>query len=175
MLTRARMIMAVTLLAGCASVQLDPQRVVATTAASFNAKLGLNSVSVPLGSQLVAASVDGKSAFCTVKPAFFAIAEARQVCFTDTGKTGILDHYYVLGTLRSLIYDAHIPYTLGSTTVVAAPPEPMVSAADVAECEYQAQAATVTEPGLIMPAFDAANLRNLCLRAKAARRAEGLR
>jgi invasion protein IalB len=100
------------LLAGCASVQLDRQKPAATTLAPFNAQLGLNRVSVPEGSRLAAASIDGKTAFCTLQPAWFALGEARSVCFTDEARTGYLDSYYVLGTLRSLTYNAHIPYTL---------------------------------------------------------------
>ncbi len=105
-------------LAGCAlgSVQLDPQKEVATTIAPFDAKLGFNRVTVPVGSRLAAATIDGEPAFCTTQPAFFAMGEARGVCFTDAGKTGYLDRYYVLGTIKNLRYDAHIPYTLNSET-----------------------------------------------------------
>jgi hypothetical protein len=166
-------VVAALILAGCASVQIDPQKTAATTVAPFDAQLGFNSVSVPEGSRLVAASVDGKPAFCTLRPAWFALGEARNVCFTDDARTGYLDHYYVLGTLRTLTYEAHIPYTIDPGAVVTNS-RPMVSDADVAECAYQAQLATVTERGLIMPAIDAANLRTLCLQVKAARRAEGL-
>ena len=100
------------ILAGCASVQLDPQPAVGTRLAPFNAQIGLNRISVPSGSRLLAASVDGKPAFCTTQPAWFAIGEARRVCFTDDARSGYLSHYYVLGTLRSLTYDANIPYSL---------------------------------------------------------------
>jgi hypothetical protein len=93
-------------LAGCAPIQLDPQQQVATTLAPFNAQIGLNRISVPSGSRLLAASVDGKPAFCTIQPAWFALGEARRVCFTDDARSGYLSHYYVLGTLRSLTYDA---------------------------------------------------------------------
>jgi hypothetical protein len=88
-------------LAGCAPIQLDPQQQVATTLAPFNAQIGLNRISVPSGSRLLAASVDGKPAFCTIQPAWFALGEARRVCFTDDARSGYLSHYYVLGTLRA--------------------------------------------------------------------------
>jgi hypothetical protein len=56
--------------AGCASVQLDPQPQVATTLAPFNAQK----------SRLLAASVDGKPAFCTIQPAWFALGEPAPAC-----------------------------------------------------------------------------------------------
>jgi hypothetical protein len=106
-------------LASCASVQLDPQPAVATTHVPFNAQIGFNRISVPSESRLLAASVDGKPAFCTIQPAWFAIGEARRVCFTDDARSGYLSHYYVLGTLRSLTYDANIPYSLDPGGIAA--------------------------------------------------------
>lgn len=106
----------VLLLTSCASVQIDPQQPIATTLAPFNAQLGLNRVSVPEGSRLAGALIDGKAAYCTVDPAWFAIGEARSVCFTDEARSGYLDKYYVLGTLKTLTYEAHIPYTINPTS-----------------------------------------------------------
>jgi hypothetical protein len=116
---RTTVLAACLMLAACASVQIDPQQHVATTLAPFNAQIGFNRVSVPSGSPLVAASVDGKPAFCTVRAAWFAIGEARSVCFTDEANDGHLTRYYVLGTLRSLTYEANIPYSLMTKSDVA--------------------------------------------------------
>jgi hypothetical protein len=77
----------------CASVLVDPQKTAATTLAPFNAQLGFNRVSVPEGSRLAAASIDGKPAFCTIQAAWFALGEARSVCFTDDARTGYFNHY----------------------------------------------------------------------------------
>jgi hypothetical protein len=159
-------------LAGCASVRLNAQREAATTLAPFDAQLGLNRVSVPSGSELLAASIDGHAAFCTKEAAWFALGEARGVCFTDTARSGYLDRYYVEGTLRSLTYSAHIPYLIEPAGAPGSRPSATVTAADMAECVYQAQLATVGERGILMPAVDAANLQALCFKAAAARNAE---
>jgi hypothetical protein len=158
-------------LAGCPSVQLNTQGEAATTLAPFDAQLGLNRVSVPSGSQLLAASIDGHPAFCTKEAGWFALGEARGVCFTDATGSGYLDRYYVQGTLRSLTYSAHIPYLVEPASSPDSRPSATVTAADMAECAYQAQLATVGERGILMPAVDAANLRALCLKAAAARNA----
>jgi hypothetical protein len=78
-------------LAGCASVQLNTQGEAATTLAPFDAQLGLNRVSVPSGSQLSAASIDGHPAFCTKEAAWFALGDARGVCFTDAAESEVRD------------------------------------------------------------------------------------
>jgi hypothetical protein len=165
-------------LAGCASVQLDPQQQVATTLAPFNAQIGLNRISVPSGSRLLAASVDGKPAFCTIQPAWFALGEARRVCFTDDARSGYLSQYYVLGTLRSLTYDANIPYTLdpGGIAALQAAAPPVLTQEDVLFCQMQGQmtagAADQGHGGMIYSALNAAaagaQVRNTCLQMRAA-------
>ena len=171
---------AVTLaLAGCASVQLDPQPAVATTLAPFNAQIGLNRISVPSGSRLLAASVDGKPAFCTTQPAWFALGEARRVCLTDDARSGYLSHYYVLGTLRSLTYDANIPYSLdpgGIAALKAVAPPPALTQEDVLFCQMQGQmtagVADQGHGGIIYSGLNAAaagaQVRNTCLQMRAA-------
>jgi hypothetical protein len=160
---------------GCASVQLDPQKPAATTLAPFNAQLGLNRVSVANGSQLAAASIDGKAAFCTLQPAWFALGEARSVCFTDDAKSGYLDHYYVLGTSRSLTYEAHIPYALNgparpvaSVTQASAPMDwqggpkdargNAVPTKDAALDQHGGKAPTPITPSVTGPAQDDADV-----------------
>src|SRR5690242_7288117 len=113
----SRRFLPIVLLATCAQVQVDGNRPAAVTSTPFAAKLGFNRVEVAENSRLSAATIDGKPAFCTPFPAYFAIGESRAVCFTDPDGTGYLTSYYVLGTLRSQTFDAHIPYTLvGSTS-----------------------------------------------------------
>jgi hypothetical protein len=165
-------------LAGCASVQVDPQPAVATTLAPFNAQIGFNWISVPSGSRLLAASVDGKPAFCTIQPAWFALGEARRVCFTDDARSGYLSHYYVLGTLRSLTYDANIPYALdpGGIVGLEAMAPSQLTREDVLYCQMQGQMtsgiADQGHGGIIYSAPNAAvagaQVRNTCLQMRAA-------
>ena len=113
--------LAISPLMGCASVQINPSRDVATTQAPFEATLGLGTrISVAEGAKLDIATVDGKAAFCTSGPAYFSLGEARPICFFDSANSGYLDKYYVLGTLRSLTYDAHVPYSMIDNIAVKA-------------------------------------------------------
>jgi hypothetical protein len=160
--------------AGCASVQIDPQPPVATTLAPFNARLGLNHISVPSGSLLRAASLDGKPALCTERPAYFALGESRSICFMDEAGSGRFSQYYVLGTLRSLTYPADVPYALGPGATaalqsVASPtPEQIDSRRRTdAECRYEAAQGSANTPGLLMPAAVFGNLYRLCMQARA--------
>ncbi len=107
---------AAALLAGCSATHIDTQRIAAVTTAPFSERLGFNKVSVPSGSPLYAAWVDDKPAFCTVNPAWFAILEARTVCFTDAANSGYLTRYYVADTLAGLTNEAHIPYIVAPAT-----------------------------------------------------------
>jgi hypothetical protein len=165
-------------LAGCASVQLDPQPTVATTLAPINAQIGINRISVPSGSRLLAASVDGKPAFCTTQPAWFALGEARRICLADDARSGYLSHYYVLGTLRSLTYDANIPYSLhpGGIAALQAVAPPALTQEDVLFCQMQGQmtagVADQGHGGMIYSALNAgaagAQVRDTCLQMRAA-------
>jgi hypothetical protein len=105
-------ILPITLLAACANVQVDGNSPAAVTGAAFAATLGFARVEVPANSRLSAAVIDGKPAFCTPFPAYYVPGERRAVCFFDNDRTGYLTSYYVLGTLRSETFDAHIPYAL---------------------------------------------------------------
>jgi hypothetical protein len=177
-------------LIGCSSVQLDPQRPAATTLAPFNAQLGLNRVSVPVGSALAPALVDGQPSYCTVQPAWFALGESRSVCFLDEQRSGHFDSYYVTGTLSRLRYPANIPYSLQGPFGPAQRADPAlldardrqistarVSAADQAECRLMAsksyQMHDATRPiafGLEASGW-ASQTYDMCMQAKEARRA----
>jgi hypothetical protein len=136
--TIARYLLPIGLLAACAQVQVDGSRPAAVTSAPFAATLGFNRVDVPENSRLTAATLDGKSAYCTPFPAYSAPGERRAVCFTDPDGTGYLTSYYVLGTLRNQIFDAHIPYTLvgtASRTVASSAPPP-ASASQLTDGEW---------------------------------------
>jgi hypothetical protein len=140
-------------LAACASVQVDPQQRVAATLAPFETKIGLLAgVSVPAGSPLVAASLDGKPAFCTVKPAYYAVGESRPICFTDDTNSGVFSRYYILGTLRSLTYEASVPYAISTQADIAAfkqqaVAEHLQTAAREANCRQQQAMITALRPG----------------------------
>jgi hypothetical protein len=99
-------------LSGCASVERISHPEIATIHQNFDARLGVNRVFLASGSRLVMSMVDGSPAFCSTIPAYFALGESRGVCFFDSAGSGYLDKYYVLGTLRNLTYEAHIPYSM---------------------------------------------------------------
>jgi hypothetical protein len=165
-------------LSGCASVEVTKSDGNARTQTPFEARIGLSHVAIPAGSRLVIAKVDGRPAFCTVRPVFFATGEGgRGVCLFDSSGSGYLDKYYILGALRSLTYDAHIAYGLESS--VAPTAQERVAIADQAQCQYEAQQATVGYAGYqptlagsvgasIAQAAEYNNLLRLCLNARAA-------
>ena len=62
------------------SVHPDNSLGVAQTHAALNQRLGLNRVSVPSGTLLRGAMMDGHPAYCTVGPAYFSLADNRAVC-----------------------------------------------------------------------------------------------
>lgn len=155
-------------MAACASVELHPQQPVARTIAPYDARFGLSRLELPAGMPLVAASLDGKPAFCTIQPVFHQIGESRNVCLTDDAKTGYFDHYYVLGTLSSLTYDAHIPYAIDGNAM-ALQTAVQTEQANRAQCDYEAASASAGVPGLIPALITNANLHSLCMRAAAAR------
>jgi hypothetical protein len=109
------------LLAGCASVQTIPTNEVATTQEPFDAVIGigLNTVHVAQGAPLAISVVDDKRAFCTRTAAYHSLGASRGVCFFDTKNSGFLDSYYILGTLRSFTYDAHLPYSITANYVTS--------------------------------------------------------
>lgn len=164
-----RLIIATTaMLTACASVQRDPGLGVAVTAAPFEASIGpFGHTEVPLGSTLIGARVDGKAAFCTTRAAYFVPGEQRAICLMDTHKSGYFDSYYILGTTRQNVFAAHVPYTIAAASSYAA--APVVTQADAARCEYEAAAAASAVRGSLTQAAQQANLRNLCLRAAAAK------
>jgi hypothetical protein len=108
-------------LAGCATVQVDPKLQLAVTRAPFEEQHLMSRISVPNGSPMVAATVDGKPAFCPVALAFFPAVDApRSICFfVDEANAGYLDKGYILGTLHSQTFDAHVPYALMTESEVA--------------------------------------------------------
>jgi hypothetical protein len=183
-------LLSIAALVGCSSVQLDPQRPAATTLAPFNAQLGMNRVSVPVGSQLAPALVDGQPSYCTMQPAWFTLGESRSVCFLDERRSGNFDSYYVTGTLSRLRYPANIPYSLQGPFGPAQRADPALPdardrqisaarqiAADQAECKLLAsqsyQMHDASHPTLL--GLEASGWSNqtydMCMEAKAARRA----
>jgi hypothetical protein len=124
---------------GCASVQTNPSLGTATTLAPFQADLGgLGArIELPNASLLAAAEIDGKRAYCTVAPAYFQFGERRSICLFDHANNGWFDAYYVLGTLRSLTYPAHVPYSIGTPPAYGSA-GPTV--ADVARCADESAA-----------------------------------
>jgi hypothetical protein len=151
-------------LAGCSTVQDNPDIGAAKTLAPFNAALGFARVSVPAESALLGASLDGAPAFCTPFPAYFVLGDRRGVCFLDTANSGYFDGYYILGTLRGEVFAAHVPYV-----VTAAAPAVQASEAAAARCDYEAQVATVNSPGLLARLADYDRIYGACLRAAAVR------
>jgi hypothetical protein len=179
MLTRFVVTAALFLIAGCASIEVARTDVIATTHEAFDARLGFNRVSVPSGSRLAVSKVDGQPAFCTVRPAFFELGGGRGVCFFDTQNSGYLDKYYILGTLRSLTYDAHITYSL--TTDLGPRAEERAQTADQAQCQYETDGSGAIGPFYTAPGMGAALLAatvnedramRLCMAAKGAQRAQ---
>jgi hypothetical protein len=174
-------------LVGCSSVQIDPQRPAATTLAPFNAQLGLNRVSVPVGSQLAPALVDGQPSYCTMQPAWFAILEKRSVCFTDELRSGHFSSYYVTGTLSSLRYPADIPYALMGPFGPAQAANPALlnardrqaqaihqAEADKVECQLQGSMAGASSADHSLLGLDArawsSHVFNKCMELKAMQR-----
>lgn len=88
----------------------------AVTRAPFATTMLFAKVIVPAGSRLINANVDGKTAYCTAKPAYFVPGEARSICLFDTRGSGVLDKFYIVDTLSSLQYDASIPYIKEETS-----------------------------------------------------------
>jgi hypothetical protein len=176
---RIVMVAALLLVAGCASIQVTRTDEIATTHEAFDARLGFNRVSLPLGSRLAVSKVDGQPAFCTLGPAFFELGGSRGVCFFDTVNSGYLDKYYILGTLRSLTYDAHIAYSL--TTDLRPDADERARAADVAQCRYETYGSGAVGPfnsaaGMGLAVFAATvnqdETMRLCLSAKRAQRGQ---
>jgi hypothetical protein len=88
----------------------------AVTRAPFATTILFAKVIVPAGSRLINASVDGQTAYCTTKPAYFVPGEARSICLFDTRGSGVFDKFYIVDTLSSLQYDASVPYTKEETS-----------------------------------------------------------
>lgn len=115
MLRYAPFLSAVLLLSACAPVALrsdDPRR--AVVLAPYQRAIGINALNVSEGQVLYASLVDGREAWCSTGPVFFALGEARPACFADprggSMPEGWLKTAYIAGTLRSLWYDVDIPY-----------------------------------------------------------------
>jgi hypothetical protein len=123
------------ILSACASVQTLRTDEVATTQEPFDAVLGFNTVHVAQGAPLSVSMVDDKRALCTRTAAYHSLGASRGVCFFDTKSSGILDSYYILGTLRSLTYAAHVPYSITSHYIPTAIKR--ADNIDRAQCAYE--------------------------------------
>jgi hypothetical protein len=184
---RRVILLAAAALVGCSSVQIDPQRPAATTLAPFNAQLGLNRVSVPVGSQLAPALVDGQPSYCTMQPAWFAILEKRSVCFLEEKRSGNFESYYVTGTLSQLRYPANIPYALMGPFGPAQRADPALldardrqiavahqAEADKVECDLQGSMAGASSADHSLLGLDAwawsSHVFNKCMELKAMQR-----
>jgi hypothetical protein len=88
----------------------------AVTRAPFATTILFAKVIVPAGSQLINANVEGQTAYCTTKPAYFVPGEARSICLFYTRGSGVFDKFYIVNTLSSLQYDASIPYSKEETS-----------------------------------------------------------
>jgi hypothetical protein len=140
--------------------------------APFQADLGgLGArIEVPNASLLAGAEIDGKRAYCTVAPAYFQFGERRSICLFDHANNGWFDAYYVLGTLRSLTYPAHIPYSIGTPPVYGSA-GPTV--ADVARCADESAAPYNPLLGvipLVVQMMQEKSTRDMCLSAAASAR-----
>ena len=94
--------LALALLAGCASATRDPGGYGrAVLVDPIERGLGANAVRAAPGTVLSAAHVDGRPALCTEGAAYFALAEARRVCFFDDHGLGKVDEGWVVGTLAA--------------------------------------------------------------------------
>ena len=151
-------------LTGCASVQMNPQMGEAVTHAPLEASIGFGHVVIPENSQLVGANIDGKPAYCTQFAAYFVPGESRSVCLSDSNRDGFFDRYYVMGTISSAVYPAHVPYTVTEARAAGADGP---SVADLARCNYQAYAGSMYSFGLLARSINEANLRSLCLQSAA--------
>ncbi len=83
---------------------------IAVTRAAFSTSILFSKIAIPAGSQLLQAAVDGALAYCTIRPAYFAVGESRSVCLFDTRGAGIFDQFYIVDTLSTIRYDASVPY-----------------------------------------------------------------
>jgi hypothetical protein len=70
---------------------------------------------------------------------------------------------YNLGWRADPATEAEIAQRSGRTGLMVTPAA--LTDADVAQCRYEAAAATVNTRGILMPAIEEANLRDQCLRA----------
>lgn len=82
----------------------------AFTTAAFERQIGFGSFSVPMGLALTKGSVDGQEAYCSQVPVFTGPGESYRGCFFDSKNSRILDKAYLLGTLKSFVFDVSVPY-----------------------------------------------------------------
>lgn len=182
-------------LTACASIQASPSNEAAVTTEPFVKNIGFGRISVPMGTVLVPAIVDGRPSFCSVARLYSTLGESRSVCFFDTIKSGVFDQCYIVDTIKSFPCQAHVPYlTVNPNSRLAGGSDPMplgerssetlqrvdtaqrqqrLLEADMAECRFQAAAATATDKNVLWPVFSSANVIDLCMEAKAARRRSG--
>lgn len=182
-------------LTACASVQVVPSNEAAVTTEPFVKKIGFGQISVPIGTVLIPAIVDGRQSYCSTARLYSTLGDNRSVCFFDTTGTGTFDQCYVADTLKSFPCPVHVQYvrvsansrlaggtepTAPSSTqnetlkrVEAAQNQQRLWEADFAECRFQAAAATAADKNVIWPIFSGANVIELCMEAKAARRRAG--
>jgi hypothetical protein len=88
----------------------------AITTAAYERDLFLaTSVKVPSGTELSIATVEGKTAYCSIDYVYFSLSEKRSACFFDTQTKGILDKFYIQGTLAGSEHDSAIPYRIDAS------------------------------------------------------------
>jgi hypothetical protein len=100
--------------AGCAHIEYT-NGTDAKTIEPYTLSYGLGaSVNVPGGTDMRMALVDGKQAYCTIRPVTQVFGDsARGACFFDTKQSGYFDKFYMLGTASMAITpDVHIAYVL---------------------------------------------------------------
>lgn len=107
--------LALAALAGCATVQLrtaDPRR--AIVLAPYERTIApFGSVVVPEGTVLYPSLLDGRDAWCSTVPVYYAPGDARPMCFMQEapGVTeGWLREGYVARTASGFRYDVDVPY-----------------------------------------------------------------
>lgn len=72
----------------------------------YSSSIGLAKIEAPKGTILTKASALGRHALCTAQPTYFALGEARPVCFFDDDGDGKLEKVWIVGTLATFVYEA---------------------------------------------------------------------
>jgi len=145
----------------------------------FQRQVIFATITVPAGEPFWPSKVGGEDAYCSLRRLYSAPGETRGICLFGDGQR--FTRAYVANTAKGTEIDVSIPYTTIDMATFRAAEAQMLAqrqaeaphiAADRAECAYEITGNTeANRGGFLYSGVSSMNLMNLCMQAKAARRA----